>query len=412
MNADLGAIGEAGYRSAPAFLQRGGRLRPGYARAVPKIGLDLLFLAPGETGGMETYARELVPRLPAAMPEAQFVAYVGRELGSEWSERPWHAEIQARILPVRSSSRIPRSIAELTTLHRASLRDDVDLVHGLSAAIPLAPGLATVVTIHDLIYSRHPDTSSRLLSTGQRMLTGAVARRAARIIAPSMATRDDLVSRLGVDPSKIDVVPEGAGRPTGATPTPESELRYRLAIPEGPIVLSVSARRPHKNLKRLIEAISRIPEAVLVLPGYPSPFDGELVDYASTLGVIDRVAFCGWVSDEDLEGLFSIASLMAFPSMAEGFGLPVLEAMSRGVPVAAADATAIPEVAGDAALFFDPRSVIDIEASIRRLLEDANLRGRLCADGLSQASKFTWEVAAAGTADSYRRALNAQSQAR
>jgi glycosyltransferase involved in cell wall biosynthesis len=379
---------------------------------VPKIGLDLLFLAPGETGGMETYARELVPRLPAAMPETEFVAYLGEELGAEWAGSPWHGEIEARVLPIRSATRIPRSIAEITTLHRAALRDGVDLVHGLSAAIPLAPGLTTVVTIHDLIYSRHPDTSSRLLSTGQRVLTRAVARRAQRIIAPSMATRDDLVTLLGAEPSKIDVVPEGAGRPARAVPTPEGVLRDRLGIPEGQVVLSVSARRPHKNLERLIEAVSRIPGAVLVLPGYPSPFDSELLRYARSLGVSDRVVICGWISEEDLEGLYVAATVMVFPSMAEGFGLPVLEAMSRGVPVAAADATAIPEVAGDAALLFDPASVTAIEESVRRLLADPGLRRRLSEKGPPQASSFTWGGTAAGTADSYRLALNGPSQGR
>lgn len=379
---------------------------------MPRIGLDLLFLAPGETGGMETYARELVPRLPAAMPEASFVAYVGRELGAEWAASPWHERVEARVLPVRSTTRLSRSLAELTLLDRAARRDGVDLVHGLSAAIPLAPGLTTVVTVHDLIYSRYPETSSRLLSTGQRLLTRAVARRANRIIAPSLATRDDLVSTLGVDGQRVDVVPEGSGRLPDPRPTPEAELRERLAIPEGPIVLSVSARRPHKNLKRLIEAIARVEGAVLVLPGYPSPFDGELAAYSAQLGVADRVVICGWVSDGDLESLYAAAALMAFPSLAEGFGLPVLEAMSRGVPVAAAGTTAIPEVAGDAALLFDPESPAAIEGAIRRLLDDPALRDRLAQAGPAQASKFSWEATAAGTAESYRRALNAGSRSR
>ena len=372
---------------------------------MPHIGLDLLFLAPGETGGMETYVRSLVPLLPEAFPEATFTVFAGRELAEEWREAPWHQSIALRALPVSSSTRIRRSIAELTLLHGAAARTRVDLVHGLSAATPLAPGLRTVATIYDLIYFHYPQTSSRLLAYGQSTLTRLVARRAERVIVPSLATRNDLVELIGIDRQRIDVVAAGPGRPIGAVPSDQPALRSRLGLPEGPIVLSVSARRPHKNLERLIEAVSRIDGAVLVLPGYRSPFDASLLQTAERLGVSDRVVFAGWISDEDLEGLYLAAACMVFPSLAEGFGLPVLEAMARGLPVATSNVSALPEVAGDAALFFDPESVDAIEGATRRLLTDDRFAAELTAAGLRQAAQFSWRSVADGTANSYRRAL-------
>ena len=167
---------------------------------------------------------------------------------------------------------------------------------------------------------------------------------------------DDLGELLGVAPGKVDVIPLGPGLATGVAPAPEAQLRATLGLGSGPLVLSVSARRPHKNLVRLIEAIGRIPDAELVLPGYPTAFDDDLLDAARRVGATDRVHLCGWIDDAQLEGLYAASTCLAFPSLAEGFGLPVLEAMARGLPVACTRDSAPGEVAGDAGLALDPTS--------------------------------------------------------
>jgi glycosyltransferase involved in cell wall biosynthesis len=240
------------------------------------------------------------------------------------------------------------------------------------------------------------------------LLARLSARRATRLVAISEATRRDLVELVAADPARIDVVPSGPGIAPVAAPTPEAELRARLQLGSAPVVLSVSAKRPHKNLARLIRAVagSRArPAPVLVVPGYANPHEEELRALAASLGVTDRVRFTGWTSDADLEGLYAAATLMAFPSLAEGFGLPVLEAMRRGVPVACSNATSLPEVAGDAALLFDPESEEAMREAIDRLLGDAALRGELAERGRSQAAGFSWERTARGTVASYRHAL-------
>jgi glycosyltransferase involved in cell wall biosynthesis len=377
--------------------------------AAPHIGLDLLFLAPGDTGGMEIYARELVPLLPAAFPEARFTVLAGRELAAEWRRRPWHRDIGLVALPASSSTRIVRTAAQQSVVAGAALRAKVDLLHSLGNIAPLA-GPRRVVTMHDLIYLSHPETTTGLLAKGLSLLAPAVAHRSARIIADSEATSRELQRLLSTPAQKIDVVPLGPGLPPATPPMDETRLRAELGLGDLPLVLSVSARRPHKNLVRLIEAVGRIPHAALVLPGYPSPaFEEELRATARAAGAEDRVHLCGWVDDAQLEGLYAAATCLAFPSLAEGFGLPVLEAMTRGVPVACGAVSALPEVAGDAALLFDPLSVDAIAAAIGHLLEDAALRARLVQRGYIRAAGFTWERTAQGTVASYERALGSSS---
>jgi glycosyltransferase involved in cell wall biosynthesis len=184
-------------------------------------------------------------------------------------------------------------------------------------------------------------------------------------------------------------------------PTAEAELRERLALGDGPVLLTVSAKRPHKNLLRLLEAVALLESRpTVVLPGYPTPHEAELRERATALGV--RAVFPEWVSAEDLAGLYALASAFVFPSLAEGFGLPVLEAMARGVPVACSDATSLPEVAGDAALLFDPHDPRAIADALRRIPAEAE---RLRVAGRARVAEFTWERTAALTAASYERTL-------
>ena len=158
-----------------------------------------------------------------------------------------------------------------------------------------------------------------------------------------------------------------------SSPTPEPELRARLGIGDGPLVLCVAQKRAHKNLHSLVRALALLEreDVQLVLPGRPTAYEAELRRLAGALGVGDRVHLPDWVGEEDLEGLYRAASCFVLPSLMEGFGLPILEAMARGVPVACSDRSALSEVAGDAAPLFDPEDPQAIAASIGRILDDA-----------------------------------------
>jgi glycosyltransferase involved in cell wall biosynthesis len=185
-------------------------------------------------------------------------------------------------------------------------------------------------------------------------------------------------------------------------------VRAHLELGARRVVLSLSAKRPHKNLLALIDALAAIaPEQrpVLVIPGYPTAYESQLRSRAAALDVEDDVRFPAWLSSAELEGLWSITQAFVFPSLYEGFGLPVLEAMARGVPVACSNTSSLPEVAGDAALMFDPHDQGAIADAVQRLLSDPMLVETLRARGLARVRQFTWERTARLTLESYGRAL-------
>ena len=291
----------------------------------------------------------------------------------------------------------------------------MDLVHSLANTGPTRGRFARVTTIHDLLYLMVPEAHFGLRGLGMRVLVPAAARRSDRVIAISKSTRDDVVSRLHVPPDRIDVVPQGVGVSIGQEAVPEDQIRGRFELGDRRLLLSVSTKRAHKNLGRLLEAHALIPadeRPLLVLPGYPTPHEAELRQQARDLGIADDVRFLGWLAPAELEGLYAAAECFVFTSRYEGFGMTVLEAMARGVPVACSRASSIPEVAGDAALLFDPDSVEEISAAIRSMLRDAALRDRLADAGRRRAAEFSWERTAAGTVETYGRALAGRSPSR
>jgi glycosyltransferase involved in cell wall biosynthesis len=293
-------------------------------------------------------------------------------------------------------------------LPRLARRAGVDLLHSLAGTAPLYGGFARVVTIHDLIYKLHPEAHERVRTLGMRLLVPLAARRSRRVIAVSRSTRDDLVRHLRLPEERIDVVYQGLGVRPRARPLPEPEVRARHGLGERAVALTVSAKRPHKNLARLLEALAQLPggsRPVLVIPGYPTWHERELREKASHLGLAQDVRFLGWVEGAELEGLYAVAACFVFPSLYEGFGLPVLEAMRREVPVACSDRASLPEVAGDAALLFDPTSAEAIAAAMSRLLSDRALADDLRQRGRRRAARFSWEATARGVLACYGRAL-------
>ena len=358
-----------------------------------KVGLNLVFLVPGETGGMEVAARSLIPALRDAAPGVDFVAFVNREAAGD------DFGVEQRVVPVNATNRVQWVRGEQQLLPR--LARDRDLVHSLGSTAPATGRFTRVTTINDLNYKIVPEAHFGVRALGMRVLVPLAVRRSHRLIAISEATKRDLVEHLGVSPDKVDAVPLAYDPPT-ATPTPEAELRARYDLGDRPVLLSLSAKRPHKNLGALLDALARIPaerRPLPVLPGYPTPHEAELREQAERLGVEAR--FPAWTSAEDIEGLFALSDVFVFPSLYEGFGLPVLEAMARGVPVATSDRASLPEVAGDAALLFDPADPSAIAAAIERLLADP---APWVAAGHERVKHFTWARTAELVLASYARA--------
>jgi glycosyltransferase involved in cell wall biosynthesis len=311
-------------------------------------------------------------------------------------------------VPVQARNRFAWVWGEQRHLPSLAAAAGCDVVHSLASTAPLRGKFRRVTTIHDLNYKLVPESHFGLLGLGMRVLVPAAARRSHRVIVDTASTREDLIRHLHVPAGKVDVAPLGVSVREGKA-TPWAELRSKLDLDGRPMVLSLSAKRPHKNLARLFRALAAMPsgdQPSLVVPGYPTPYEAELRQLAAVLGIAERVRLPEWLPAEDLEGLYAAAACVVFPSLYEGFGLPVLEAMARGVPVACSNRSSLPEVAGDAALLFDPEDVQAIRSALERLLRDADLAARLGEGGRARAATFTWRRTAELTAASYERALH------
>jgi len=370
------------------------------------VGLNLVFLVPGEQGGMEIYARELLRALHSERPDVRLTSFVGREARA--SGGPWDDLGDVVEVPVRARNRVQWVRGEQQLLPGLAHRAGVQLLHSLANTAPARGRFRRIVTIHDLHYRVVPEAHFGVLGLGMRALVPLAARRSDRVIAVSHDTGADVRRYLRVPADRVDVVPNGVGLSPAAGAEPEQVLRERHRLGRRQVALAVSAKRPHKNLMRLLDALAATPvgrRPLLVIPGYATPYEGELRAHALSAGVRDDVRFLGWVSDPELEGLYALAALFVFPSLHEGFGLPVLEAMNRGLPVACSNVSSLREVAGDAALLFDPLDTRSMTAAIERLLDDPVEATRLRAAGRVQAARFTWAATARGTVASYERAL-------
>jgi glycosyltransferase involved in cell wall biosynthesis len=359
-----------------------------------RVALNLGFLTPGEMGGLEVYARRLTEAL-AKRDDVELTLLLPRAEAGAWTTLG-----RVVALPTDPRRRVDWVRGDQLHVPRAAARAGAEILHSLASTGPIAGRVPRVVTVHDLNYLLFPETHFGLRARGMRVLVPAAARRSRRVIVSSEATKADLVRHLHLDPGKIDVAPLALGHP----PSP---ARGAPAAAGRKTLLTVSAKRPHKNLMRLLDALARIPaerRPLLTLPGYPTPHEEELRTRAAQLGIEGDVRMLGWVSEEELEDLYAAADAFVFPSLHEGFGMPVLEAMARGVPVATSGRTSLAEVAGDAALLFDPEDEASIAAAIERLLTDRELAERLRRAGIEQAARFTWDRTAELTVASYRRA--------
>ncbi len=251
------------------------------------------------------------------------------------------------------------------------------------------------VAVHDLSFRAHPEYFPRTIAWYMHWLTAWAVRRARLVLTGSEFSRGELFRFYSVDEEKVITIPYGVGsefRPVadetdGAT---EQAVLSRYGV-DGPYILALGNIHPRKNLTRLLDAYLRLQQRrrsipAMVWAGLRRWDSGELVEQARSAGV----TLTGFVAQEDLPALYRQAVMLVYPSLYEGFGLPVLEAMACGTPVIASNVTSLPEVTGDAALLVNPTDVEDIAAAMAQLLDDASLRKRLQQSGLERARQFTW----------------------
>ncbi len=371
----------------------------------PRVGINAVFLEP-RMGGLDTYVRALVPELVRLAPEVEFSVFCSPGGHSYLQREGWGEQVELVTHPLLGRRGL-KAVGELTVLGGLAGRR-VELLHSVAMTAPLRTRAVNVVTLADVTWIVAPDPGERWTALLWRVVVPPVARRADRVIVLSHAGAEHVTEYLGVPRDRIDVVALAAGTNDLVAPTTAAGLRSRLGLGAGPVVLTVSAKKVHKNLERLVRAMvavaERWPDAVLVMPGNPTAHERELRELAAELRIGANVAFPAYVDAADLEGLYALARCFVFASINEGFGIPILEAMRRGVPVACSRASALPEVAGDAARYFDPLSVTDIGDALIELLADSDLAADLAARGREREKRFTWEATARGTLESYARA--------
>ena len=286
------------------------------------------------------------------------------------------------VTPVAGRLRGPEALWEQVGLPRALRRRGADLVHAPNCFLPLRRPCPGVVTIHDLAFEAFPGDFAPLTLRKYRWFAPRAARSAERVIVPSPFTGRDVIERYGIRPSKIRIVPEAPALPLGDAPPPPGEY-----------LLAVGDVRRKKNLGVLAEAARRL-GVRLVIAGGDEGAAGALRG--------PGVELTGWVDDARLDALVRGASVLVHPSLYEGFGLVVVEAMARGVPVACADATALPETAAGAAELFDPADASSVAAAIERARAR---RDELAALGRARAAELSWERTAALTRRVYEELL-------
>lgn len=277
----------------------------------------------------------------------------------------------------------------------------VTLFHATEHLLPVIPGAHSVFTLHDVAYLRYPQYHLLQNRAYLTLMMPRFLKRASAVICVSEATRRDALHFYNLPPEKLHVVAEGVEPHFRPVPlNVQAEVRARYHLPER-FILYVGTIEPRKNLITLLEAHAALPAEVgLVIAGHKGWLYDETLTRAALLG--NRARFLGHVPEADLPALLSAASVFAFPSVFEGFGLPPLEALACGTPVVASAASSLPEVVGAAGLLVPPLDVAAWVTALRRVLEDADLRANLSAQGRARAAHFTWEQAARATWQVYR----------
>ncbi len=365
------------------------------------INAHLLAAEPGyRRAGIHQYIYQVLCHLP---PQYEYVVF------TQYRERLGGPTLRA--VPSRwpTQRRLVRILWEQAAWPLLAWQQRVDLLHSMAFVLPAMLPVPAVVTVYDLSFMYYPHSFPRLQRWYLRWQTAQACHRARRIIVISQASGQDVQRFFGVPPQRIDVIMPGVDE-MYAPPAPQAvaAFRQRRQLPPR-FVLHVGTLQPRKNIPLLLEAFARLPlsQMHLVLVGGKGWLYEEIFARVAALGLQERVHFAGYVPDAELPLWYGAAELLALPSLYEGFGLPLVEAMACGCPVLATNASSLPQAVGEAGLLLPPDDAEAWAEGMTAVLQDAALRATMVAKGLVQAQQFSWERAGVETAVSYQRALQA-----
>jgi glycosyltransferase involved in cell wall biosynthesis len=358
-----------------------------------RIGVNALYLIPGGVGGTEIYLRCLLGALAEIDQTNQYVIFTNRETAADLA--PSRPNFRVEPQPVRAVVRPARILWEQIGLPLALRRQRVDVLFNPGFTTPVICPCPAVTVFHDLQHKRHPEYFRWFDLPLWRLLLWFAAHRSKRLLAVSEATRGDLLRYYKIPAEKVRVVLHGVEERFFDIGRLRSETELE------PCLLAVSTLHPHKNLDRLIRAFAEFrrarPEFRLVIAGLRGFHTQAVEQLIAALGLQGVVELPGWVSSEALAGLYQHAWAFINPTLFEGFGLPVLEALAAGIPTACSAIEPVKSVAGSAALLFDPTSEAAILDAMVRITTDTELRARLTAEGPRRASEFSWRKTAVET---------------
>jgi glycosyltransferase involved in cell wall biosynthesis len=365
-----------------------------------RIGINALYLLPGKVGGTETYIRNLVDGLSRFDPDNTYFIFVNKESVGVFRDLP--PRITIVHCPLRASNRPARILWEQFILPFQVLRRKIDVLLSAGMTAPFFCPAASMLVIYDLQHINQPQNYSPFALYFFKTIIYVSAKTADGIMAISKHVKNDIVTHYNIRPDVISVTYLGVNHeaffPERSGDADYARTRYNL--PEK-YILYAAALLPHKNHQRLLQAFKdikgKIPGRKLVLTGAWEKGHDTVVGIIADLGLQDDVLMLGWIPFEDIPLIYRGAELFVYPTLHEGFGLPVLEAMASGVPVVCSRVEPLIEIAGDAAFFVDPYDQSDIARGIAAICGDKALRTQLVERGLLRAGEFTWDKTAKAT---------------
>ncbi len=373
-----------------------------------RIGIDcrtILNPGKGEQAGIGHYTYYLVKTLLRLDKKNEYVLFFDSRMSCDKAQEFEQANVKVKFFPFSQYRRfLPVSYSHLL-ITGAIMRERLDLYHAPATSVPLTYRGTSVVTVHDLAIYKYPKLfpGRQLLST--KLVVPRSIRRAKQVIAVSESTKRDVRQLFRIAEKRITVIPEGFVKERAGKGVVDVREKYGLARP---YVCFVGTLEPRKNILNLIkgfQSVANLPsmkKVDLILAGAPGWKYGNVIKAIKDSKYAGRVRYLGYLPHQDKLQLIEHASAFVFPSLYEGFGLPVLEAMSLGTPVITSRVSSLPEVAGTAAVFVNPHKFKDIGQAIVKIVGNKQLRDRIINEGHKRASQFTWDTVARETLKVYQ----------
>ncbi len=370
----------------------------------PRIGINAHLLS-GKAGyrraGIHQYIAQILRHLPDTENGFAYVLF-SRQI-AEFEQLRGFTAVSSR-LP--TENKLMRILWEQFVWPWLEMKQNLDLSHSMAFVSPLLSRKRSVVTVYDLSFLHFPDRFPRLQRLYLSKMTRRACQKAQRVLTISESSRQDVHRFFDIPLTQIDVVLPGVDACYHPLPTGEvAKFKAKKGI--GRFILHVGTLQPRKNIPTLLEAFAQlnIPDLQLVLVGGKGWLYDDIFAQVQALGIAAKVIFTGYVPDIELPLWYNAADLFVFPSVYEGFGMPVVEAMACGTPVVASRSSSIPEAVGDAGLLFDPHSVSELVVCMQTVLRNPAQQATMKEKGVCHARNFSWQRAATETAVSYQRAM-------